>query len=160
MLKLKFKYLFIFMLLFICVITLPFTNAKYVINNYGIVWDNFFTDFSQITTNFVITDPKGATSESLYGAILDENLSSDTVKVHVYDEEFYYMVQSIILGHHGEFGDKPRTAFAYASHLLDMVDSQVTGMLDKIDAGDVKKSGLGTSTIFENGGYIAIMSEE
>lgn len=80
--------------------------------------------------------------------------------IQTYDEEFYYMVQSIILGHHGEFGDKPRTAFAYASHLLDMVDSQVTGMLDKIDAGDVKKSGLGTSTIFENGGYIAIMSEE
>lgn len=94
MLKLKFKYLFIFMLLFICVITLPFTNAKYVINNYGIVWDNFFTNFSQITTNFVITDPKGATSESLYGAILDENLSSDTVKVHVYDEEFYYVKNS------------------------------------------------------------------
>ena len=95
--------IFIYLFLFLYLITIPYTNAKYLINNYGIVWDNFFTDFGQVTTNFVISDKKAVNSNNLYGAILDENLSSDTVKIHEYDDEYYYVKNSSFSSNYSQY---------------------------------------------------------
>lgn len=46
-----------------------------------------------------------------------------------YDEAFYRQVQSIIIGHHGDYGDRPTTVAAAIVHYLDNVESQVTGLV-------------------------------
>lgn len=55
-----------------------------------------------------------------------------------FDEEFYYHILEIITGHHGqEWGDEPKTVWAYIVHLIDMLDSQMTGMMDAIAVNEV-----------------------
>lgn len=49
-----------------------------------------------------------------------------------YNESFYRQLQSIIIGHHGDFGDRPTTVAAGIVHYIDSLDSQVTGMLESL----------------------------
>lgn len=56
--------------------------------------------------------------------------------VQLYDETFYYQLIAILQGHHGEYGDKPTTILAYIVHLIDMLESQTTGLFDKIENND------------------------
>lgn len=48
-----------------------------------------------------------------------------------YNEEFYRQVQSIISGHHGEYGDRPTTVAAGIVHYIDTLESQVTGLIEE-----------------------------
>lgn len=48
-----------------------------------------------------------------------------------YDEEFYRQLQSIISGHHGEYGDRPTTVAAGIVHYIDTLESQVTGLIEE-----------------------------
>lgn len=48
-----------------------------------------------------------------------------------YDEEFYRQLQSIISGHHGEYGDRPTTVAAGIVHYIDTLESQVTGLVEE-----------------------------
>lgn len=48
-------------------------------------------------------------------------------------ERNYYMIISIILGHHGEYGEPCHSVPAQVVHLIDMLDAKVTGMLQSID---------------------------
>ncbi len=50
--------------------------------------------------------------------------------VAAYDESFYRQVQSIISGHHGEYGDRPSTVAAGIVHYIDTLESQVTELVD------------------------------
>ena len=55
-----------------------------------------------------------------------------------FDEEFYYHILEIITGHHGyEYGDEPKTVWALIVHYIDMLDSQLTGMMDVIEVNDI-----------------------
>ncbi len=50
--------------------------------------------------------------------------------IAAYNEAFYRQLQSIIIGHHGEFGDRPTTVAAGIVHYIDTVESQVTELID------------------------------
>ncbi|MDO5737827.1 MAG: HD domain-containing protein [Eubacteriales bacterium] len=51
--------------------------------------------------------------------------------VERYDEAFYRQLQAIIIGHHGEYGDRPTTVATGIVHYIDTLESQVTGLLEK-----------------------------
>lgn len=46
-----------------------------------------------------------------------------------FGESFYRQVQSIVSEHHGEFGDRPNTVAAALVHYIDVLESQVTGLI-------------------------------
>ena len=55
-----------------------------------------------------------------------------------FDAKFYYHILEIITGHHGsEYGDEPKTVWAYIIHLIDMLESQTTGMIDAYASGSI-----------------------
>ena len=59
--------------------------------------------------------------------------------VEAYDEEFYRQLQSIIIGHHGEYGDRPTTVAAGIVHYIDTLESQSTGLIEEqINSHDTK----------------------
>lgn len=53
--------------------------------------------------------------------------------VKLIGEESYYRILSVIQGHHGEFGDRPTSIYAYIIHLIDMLDSKTTSIMSKIE---------------------------
>ena len=50
-----------------------------------------------------------------------------------YNEMFYRELQAIILEHHGEFGERPKTVYAYLVHVIDLLDSKVSGLQRKVE---------------------------
>lgn len=70
-------------------------------------------------------------------------------------EKFYYDIISIQLGHHGEFGDKPTTIWAYLVHLIDMLECHTTIFLDDLEAGRVSEKN-GNKTVFANGSNLVV----
>lgn len=56
----------------------------------------------------------------------------DTI-VQIFDEGWYYRLLSCITGHHGKWGDPPNTVWAYILHLVDMLESRTTTVLDTIE---------------------------
>ena len=49
--------------------------------------------------------------------------------IELFDETFYRQVQSVISGHHGDYGDRPTTVAAAIVHYIDTLESQTTGLL-------------------------------
>lgn len=68
----------------------------------------------------------------------------------VYNENFYYQLLAIIQGHHGEFGDSPKTPLAYIVHLIDMLDSKTTMALDRYESGNVLRGDNGSISYVDN----------
>jgi 3'-5' exoribonuclease len=75
--------------------------------------------------------------------------------VELFDENFYYEIVSVLQGHHGEFGDAPVSVLAYLVHLIDMLDSQTTGIFDKIESNDVVTR-ANNMTVMVNGKYLVV----
>lgn len=50
--------------------------------------------------------------------------------IALYDEKFYRQLQSIIVGHHGDYGDRPTTIAAGIVHYIDTAESQITELID------------------------------
>ena len=50
---------------------------------------------------------------------------------------FYLELIAIISQHHGEFGERPKTVYAYLVHVIDLLDSRVSGLQKKLDDGVV-----------------------
>lgn len=50
--------------------------------------------------------------------------------IAAYDEAFYRQLQSIIAGHHGDYGDRPTTVAAGIVHYIDTMESQITGLIE------------------------------
>lgn len=48
-------------------------------------------------------------------------------------EEFFYMLESIVSQHHGEYGEEPRTVAAYVIHLIDCLDSNLTSLNQQLE---------------------------
>ena len=78
-----------------------------------------------------------------------------SVITDLYDENFYYEIVAVLQGHHGEYGDAPTTVLAYIVHLIDMLESQTTGIFDKIEGNDVSMRAGGMS-VYVNGKYLAV----
>ena len=78
-----------------------------------------------------------------------------SVIVDLFDENFYYEIISALQGHHGEFGDPPVTVLAYIIHLIDMLDSQTTGIFDKIESNEVTMK-AGNMSVMVNGKYLIV----
>lgn len=53
---------------------------------------------------------------------------------------FYLELVAIISQHHGEFGERPKTVYAYLVHVVDLLDARVSGLQKKLD----DDSALGT----------------
>lgn len=76
--------------------------------------------------------------------------------IQFFDEHFYYNLISVLQGHHGkEWGDAPNSVGAFLVHLIDMVDSQTTGIFDKIERNDVTQRAGGNS-VYVDGLYLTI----
>lgn len=48
-----------------------------------------------------------------------------------YDENFYRQTQSVIAGHHGQYGDRPTSVAATIVHYIDLLESQTTELVDE-----------------------------
>ena len=46
---------------------------------------------------------------------------------------FYLELVAIISQHHGEFGERPKTVYSYLVHVVDLLDSRVSGLQKKLD---------------------------
>lgn len=53
----------------------------------------------------------------------------------LYNEMFFVELQAIILEHHGEFGERPKTVYAYLVHVIDLLDSRVSGLWELLKEG-------------------------
>lgn len=51
------------------------------------------------------------------------------------DEYFYRQLQAIIMGHHGDYGDRPTTVATAIVHYIDTLESQVTGFVEDMVYG-------------------------
>ena len=67
--------------------------------------------------------------------------------VSQFNDDFYYRLISIIRGHHDEFEEKAKTVYAYITFLIDMLDSQVSHILDCVEAENLKEESSGDSYI-------------
>lgn len=67
------------------------------------------------------------------------NFKSDIVEK--FSSEFYYQLMSIILQHHGQFGEPPKTVAAYIIHKADMLDSDMTLLLQLMESPMQDSSG-------------------
>ena len=75
--------------------------------------------------------------------------------ISAFDENFYYELVSVLQGHHGEYGDAPNTVLAYIVHLIDMLDSQTTGIFDKIERNDINMR-ANNMTVYVDGHYLTV----
>lgn len=53
--------------------------------------------------------------------------------VSLYGRLFYLELVAIISQHHGEFGERPKTVYSYLVHVVDLLDSRVSGLQKKLD---------------------------
>lgn len=76
--------------------------------------------------------------------------------VELFDEDFYYQLVSVVVGHHGkDFGDAPTTVIAFIIHLIDMLDSQVTGIFDRIERNEITVR-AGNTSVLVDGSYLVV----
>lgn len=50
--------------------------------------------------------------------------------------DFYYHLLAIVQQHHGEYGEKPTTVWSFVVHLIDMLEANITILMDKIENCD------------------------
>lgn len=79
----------------------------------------------------VISEQGKRVSHLLIGAIMLEKYKDKIIELK--GEEFYWTLFSIISQHHGEFGEQPRTVAAYIIHQLDLVDSTLALLNQKLE---------------------------
>lgn len=70
--------------------------------------------------------------------------------VDAYGEQWYYDLISIMLEHHGEFGEPPKTVVARVVFLADSFDAYMTDIMQAVEAID------GSGTIRIEGNYLTI----
>ena len=52
--------------------------------------------------------------------------------IAAYDEEFFYMLYSVVQQHHDEFGEKAHTLYAFLIHMIDNMDATFTSFDEMI----------------------------
>ena len=81
--------------------------------------------------NYGVYQPNSAISHRILG--LDILYKYRHEIESAYDEKWFRDLQSIIVEHHGEFGDPCKTVVAYVVHKVDMFDSVMTGLAQTIE---------------------------
>ena len=76
----------------------------------------------------------------------------------LYSEEFFYMICSIILQHHGEYGEEPRTLYAVLVHIIDDMEAQLTSINEITLEGNTTTDASGTKIKF-NGNYLNLVTK-
>ena len=75
--------------------------------------------------------------------------------VELYDEEFFYMLASVLLQHHGEYGENPRTIYALLVHMIDDMEAQLTS-IDELMLSETATNDSAGLKIKYNGSYLNI----
>lgn len=73
----------------------------------------------------------GFVTHHVLGVELIHNVKAQVVGL--IGEEAYYRILSVVQGHHGEFGDRPTSIYAYIVHLIDMLDAKTTSIMEMIE---------------------------
>lgn len=82
----------------------------------------------------VISEEGKRISHNVSGILMLEKHRERIIELK--DEQFYIDLLSIISGHHGEYGEKPRTVVAYTIHLLDCLDSVLTTINQQLEVSE------------------------
>ena len=56
--------------------------------------------------------------------------------IEKYDEDFFYMLFSILQQHHDEYGEGAKTIYAYIAHIIDNVDATLSSIDEMIENQD------------------------
>lgn len=78
--------------------------------------------------------------------------------VELYNEEFFYMICSVILQHHGEYGENPRTVYAMIVHMIDDLEAQLTSIDNLLQNGEITRDSAGAKIKY-NGTYLNILQK-
>lgn len=70
---------------------------------------------------------------------------------NTFDEDFFYRLLSVIREHHHIYEEKAKTIYAYIVHLIDMVDSQVTRLMDTLESLQYNETSSGEKTVGHHG---------
>lgn len=97
---------------------------------------------------FGVYTPSAIVKHQYLGAELIAKFKDDIIAA--YDENWYYSLISILLQHHGEFGESPKTVVAQVIHLADVFDAHMTDILQAVEAIN------GEGTIRYEGEYLSI----
>ena len=76
--------------------------------------------------------------------------------IEKYDEEFYYMLFSIIQQHHGEYGEGARTLYALITHIIDDIEATLSS-IDEMIEGQQYTSDIAGKKIRFNDSYYTIL---
>lgn len=76
--------------------------------------------------------------------------------INLYSEEFFYHICSVILQHHGEYGENPRTVYAMIVHMIDDLEAQLTSIDDLLINDGVTCDSAGAK-IKHNGTYLNVL---
>lgn len=96
---------------------------------------------------FGVYQPNSGVSHRFFGAeLLTQH--KDFI-VGLYDEKWYYDLVSVMLQHHGEFGDPCRTWASYIVHQIDLFESRLQGFC-QIKAENTVESNSGKSVWIDN----------
>jgi 3'-5' exoribonuclease len=60
---------------------------------------------------------------------------------------FYYQLLAVMQGHHGEFEEPAKTVVTQIVHLIDMLESGVTGLMDRIAADNLSEDASGEKCV-------------
>lgn len=90
------------------------------------------------------------------GLGLEHLLQYKKLIVDLYDEEFFYMICSVLLQHHGEYGENPRTVYAMIVHMIDDLEAQLTTIDDLMQNNAITQDSAGAKVKY-NGGYLNIL---
>ena len=99
-----------------------------------------------------IYQPNSAVSHRFFGAELlcrYKELIVDT-----YSEKWFYDFVSVMLQHHGEFGDPCKTVVAQIVHLIDLMESRFCILSQAMDTAVVEK--VSGKTISYDGGFLTV----
>lgn len=94
-----------------------------------------YTEFSFVTHRIIVVD--------MLAKVKDEIIDKR-------GEGFYWHLVAIMIGHHGDFEDPCRTVWAKIVHLIDMLESQTTMILDRREDDSVVRGAEG-AYIWDNG---------
>lgn len=80
-----------------------------------------------------------------------------SIITELYGIEFFYMLASVLLQHHGEYGEAPKTVYALLAHLIDNMEAQLTSLDEMTNSIFCTTNSAGTQIYF-NGSYLNVLS--
>lgn len=84
-----------------------------------------------VELDFGIYTPESIATHMYFG--LEVLVQNKDFIVGTYDEDWYYQLVSIVLEHHGEFGERPKTVAAMVVHLHDVYEAKMTWLASLVE---------------------------